>query len=81
MKKKKKLIKKTDTESELVNIIADMLDIINSKTFSKSMANNLVSTFADVLKDSPSFHKILADPESDLARFEPVIKKLLKKKK
>jgi len=83
MKAKKKKKSTKNQEFVLVDIISDMLAIMKDSNgaFSKLMINNLISTFADVLKDNPAFREILADPKADITQFEPIIKKLLKKKK
>jgi hypothetical protein len=84
MKKKKKSLKK-NTEAEIVELLGELMVLMDNplcstKTY-KSMSKSLIETFADVLTGNSAFHKMIADPKTDIALFEPVLKLMLKKKK
>jgi hypothetical protein len=78
---KKKKLKNND--EELVDLLKDFIIIIKGSgdIFTKSMVDSMISTFTDVLVDNAEFHKMLADPKTDLTDFEPVIKRILRKNK
>ena len=78
---KKKKIKKSTDES-MVDHIMELLEIIKDmKHVDKAITNNMMTMFIEILSESPTFHKWLSDPKSDLSKIEPVVKMMVKYKK
>lgn len=81
MKSKSKHNKQEAGLVELVGSLASLMKSLqNQKIFDKSMINDMMSTFTEILADNQTFRKMLADPKSDITVFEPIIKRMLKKK-
>lgn len=86
MKKKLAKIKKLSRkkqETELVNLVVEMAELVGSLkgVIPNKLIDDLAGTITDVIKNDSTFHKIMADPKSDISKFEPLIKILMKKKK
>jgi hypothetical protein len=78
----KKLSRKKQ-EAELTNLVVEMAELVGmlKGVIPNHLINDLAETITDVIKNDSAFNRILADPKSDLSKFEPVIKILMKKKK
>lgn len=79
MKKKRS----KNTEKELVELLVEMTSILKEAEhlLDHKITTHLFDTFADILIDSSAFHELIADPKTDLKEFEPVIKRIMRKKK
>ena len=65
----------------LIEMVQVLEDCKGTNLLNKSVVSSMMTTFAEVLVDVPEFHKMLADPKTDLKQLEPIIKKMIKNKK
>lgn len=86
MKKKKKMDHAkylAEHDKHMRQLVSDMMDLTVSLKgiIPKSYLDELNSVVTDIVEEDPTFIKMLADPKADIAKFEPIIKNMLKRKK
>lgn len=74
--------KKKSNDEVLVDHILELMDILKGlKHTDKRISAGMMSMFSEILAESPTFHKWLSNPKSDISKVEPLIKLLMKPKK
>lgn len=74
---------KMTAEQRLIKEVQSLANIINDagRLLTDDTRDSIMDTLADVLADSEEFHKILSNPDTDVEKLEPIIKRMLKSKK
>ena len=70
-------IKQDELVEEILSLVADLQDT----HLRKNVISMTLDVFAEYLDRNPAFHRYIADPKSDLKGIEPIIKRIMKRKK
>lgn len=76
---------KKHMDEEILNMLVELMTVLKESAFDtrhgKRITESMLKTFSEVMVDNTAFHRLIADPTTDISQFEPIIKMMMKKKK